>query len=137
MRLFLLRKLAAKFGLRVFEKALIECWLYYEYRPKPGHIQKQIMKVRELEKLAEEAAVRGSTLAFRQLPGCQNNCGEEEGVYRVSDPSGSYVEICDCLRAHWLTGGQRLFWMKTTGANSNLKSVGIAGGRGAQISTTF
>lgn len=112
MRLLLLRKLAGEFGLRVFEKALVECWLDYEYRPKPAHIKKQIVKVRELEKLEEEAGVRGSTPVFGELPDCKNDCGKGGGLYRVADVTGNYVEICDCLRAHWLAGGRRLCWMK-------------------------
>jgi hypothetical protein len=111
MRLLLLRKLAVRFGLRIFEKAFVECLLDREYRPKPAHIKKQIMKILEIERLEEAAAVRGSPV-FKQLPDCKNNCGEEEGVYRVSDPSGNYVGVCDCLRAHWRAGGQRLLWMK-------------------------
>jgi hypothetical protein len=113
MRLRILQKLATEFEMSLLERAMEECFLEYEYRPKPAHMKRQILKIKEREKLKKEAAARRGAPAFKQLDDCKNNCVENEGVYRGIDSRGGYWEICDCLQAHWLAGGQRHLWMRS------------------------
>jgi hypothetical protein len=114
VRLLKLTELAERYGVKLLERALSECLLEYDFRAKPSQVKRQILALKEVEK-QKEVLIRMSEPMFKPLPGCVNDCAKGDGTIERSDDLGRYIDICDCLRAHWAAGGTR--WLDTLGSH--------------------